>query len=140
MGTEHGRNSVITLVERATGYLVMGKLARHCAAEATTRIVELLARHEGRVCTVTADNGTEFHSYAEVEAATGTLFYFATPHHSWERGTCENTNGLVRQYLPKRRSLAQVTQADCEAIAARLNSRPRKRLGYRTPEECYARA
>ena len=140
MGTEHGRNSVITLVERATGYLVMGKLARHCAAEATTRIVELLARHEGRVCTVAADNGTEFHSYAEVEAATGTLFYFATPHHSWERGTCENTNGLVRQYLPKRRSLAQVTQADCEAIAARLNSRPRKRLGYRTPEECYARA
>ena len=140
MGTEHGRNSVITLVERATGYLVMGKLARHCAAEATTRIVELLARHEGAFRTITADNGTEFHSYAEVEAATGTLFYFATPHHSWERGTCENTNGLVRQYLPKRRSLAQVTQADCEAIAARLNSRPRKRLGYRTPEECYARA
>jgi IS30 family transposase len=140
MGNEHGRNSVITLVERATGYLVMGKLARHCAAEATIRIVELVGRDADAFRTITADNGTEFHSYAEVEAATGALFYFATPHHSWERGTNENTNGLVRQYLPKRQSMAHVTQADCDAIAAKLNARPRKRLGYRTPEECYARA
>ncbi len=137
MGHEHGRNSVITLVERATGYLVMGKLTRHTAAEATQRTIALISRHEGRVRTVTADNGTEFHSYAEVEAATGALFYFATPHHSWERGSCENTNGLVRQYLPKRTSMAHVRQVDCDAIAAKLNSRPRKRLGYRTPEECY---
>jgi IS30 family transposase len=122
MGTEHGRNSVVTLVERTTGYLVMGKLGRHT----------------GRVLTVTADNGSEFHSYKEIEAATGAEFYFATPHHSWERGTNENTNGLIRQYLPKRTNLAHVTQIDCDGIAARLNSRPRKRLGYRTPEECYA--
>jgi IS30 family transposase len=97
-----------------------------------------LARHRERVATVTADNGSEFHSYAEIEAATGALFYFATPHHSWERGTNENTNGLIRQYLPKRESMAHVTQADCDAIAAKLNTRPRKRLGYKTPEECYA--
>jgi len=57
-----------------------------------------------------------------------------------ERGTNENTNGLIRQYLPKRTSMAHVTQEHCAAIAAKLNSRPRKRLGYRTPEECYARA
>ncbi len=67
-------------------------------------------------------------------------FCFATPHHSWERGTDENTNGLIRQYLPKRTSMAKTTQADLDAIAARLNARPRKRLGYRTPEECHARA
>jgi IS30 family transposase len=140
MGAEHGRNSVLTMVERKTGYLVMGKLARHCAAEATARCIELIDRQHGRVRTVTADNGTEFHSYAEIETATGALFYFATPHHAWERGTCENTNGLIRQYLPKRQSMAHVTQADCDAIAARLNSRPRKRFGYRTPEECYAKA
>ena len=71
-------------------------------------------------------------------AATGVEFYFATPHHSWERGTNENTNGLIRQYLPKRTSQAHVTQDDCDAIATKLNSRPRKRLGYKTPEECYA--
>jgi IS30 family transposase len=85
------------------------------------------------VVTITVDNGSEFHSYAQVEAATGVEFYFATPHHSWERGTCGNANGLMRQYLPKGRSMAHVTQEHCDEIAARLNSRPRKRLGYRTP-------
>jgi len=140
MGSEHGKNSVVTMVERATGYLVMGKLARHCAAEATARCIEIIEREGGRVATITADNGTEFHSYKQIEAATGVDFYFATPHHSWERGTNENTNGLIRQYLPKRTSFAHITQADCDRIAARLNSRPRKRYGYRTPEECYARS
>ena len=100
--------------------------------------MELVTRQAGRVATITADNGTEFHSYKQIEAATGVEFYFATPHHSWERGTTENTNGLIRQYLPKKASFADVTQTDCEAIAAKLNSRPRKRLGYKTPEECYA--
>ena len=66
----------------------------------------------------------------------GVTFYFATPYHSWERGTNENLNGLLRQYLPKRTSLAGLTQRDCDAIAHCLNTRPRKRLGYRTPEEC----
>jgi len=140
MGNEHGKNSVVTLVERATGYTVMGKLARHCAADCVARCIELIERQAGRVLTITADNGTEFHSYKAIEAATGVEFYFATPHHSWERGTNENTNGLIRQYLPKRTSQAHVTQADCDAIAAKLNSRPRKRLGYKTPEECYAAA
>jgi IS30 family transposase len=140
MGSERGRNSVVTLVERATGFLLIGKLARHCAAGTNARLIELISRHEGLVSTITADNGTEFHSYAKVEEATGVAFYFATPHHAWERGTNENTNGLIRQYLPKGRSMAHVTQADCDAIAARLNSRPRKRLGFRTPEECYVQA
>ena len=140
MGNEHGRNSVVTLVERATGYLVMGKLARHCAADTVARVIELIERQAGRVATITADNGTEFHSYKQIEEATGVEFYFATPHHSWERGTNENTNGLIRQYLPKRTSMAHVTQDDCDAVAAKLNSRPRKRLGYKTPEECYARS
>lgn len=58
-------------------------------------------------------------------------------HRSWERGTNENTNGLIRQYLPKGKSMAHVTQADCDEIAARINSRPRTRLGCKTPEECY---
>jgi IS30 family transposase len=138
MGTEHGRNSVLTIVERATGYTLMGKLERHCAADTVARCVELIERQAGRVLTITSDNGTEFHGYRQIEAATGVEFYFATPHHSWERGTNENTNGLIRQYLPKKTSQAHVTQADCDEIAAKLNSRPRKRLGYKTPEECYA--
>ena len=89
------------------------------------------------VRTITVDNGTEFHGYATLEAALATRFYFATPHHAWERGTNENTHGLVRPYLPKRTSLAHLRQTDCTAIARALNQRPRRRLEYRTPEECY---
>ena len=140
VGPDKGRHSIVTLVERMTGFLVMGKIERHNATECAEKVIELVSRHAGRVCTITADNGTEFHSYADVEVATGVLFYFATPHHSWERGTNENTNGLIRQYLPKRTSLAKVTQADCDDIAAKLNARPRKRLGFKTPEECYVQA
>jgi IS30 family transposase len=69
--------------------------------------------------------------------ATGTAFYFATPHHSWERGTNENTNGLIRQYVPKGTSMALVSQQRCNAIARELNDRPRKRLGFKTPKECF---
>jgi IS30 family transposase len=136
-GDSQGAHSAVTMVERKTGFTVLGKLERHTATECSWRVTEMITRHAGRVATVTADNGTEFHSYELVEEATGALFYFATPHHSWERGTCENTNGLLRQYLPKRKSMAQVTQDDLDAIAERLNRRPRKRLGYQTPEECY---
>ena len=85
--------------------------------------------------TITADNGTEFHSYKKIEQATRLKFYFATPHHAWERGTNENTNGLIRQYLPKRQSMARITQWDCNRIARKLNTRPRKRYDFVTPEE-----
>ena len=65
-------------------------------------------------------------------------FYVATPHHSWERGSNENMNGLIRQYLPKRVSMERLTQYDCDRIAAKLNQRPRKCYDWRTPEELYA--
>ena len=137
MGDSRGRHSVLTIVERSTGYLQIGKLERHTAAETSECCIGLIDRNPSGFSTITSDNGSEFHGYKHVEAATGVEFYFATPHHSWERGTNENTNGLIRQYLPKGKSMAHVTQADCDEIAARINSRPRKRLGYKTPEECY---
>jgi len=139
LGAGQAGPCVLTLVERATGYLVLGKLGARNSAEVNHRATELIQAQRRRVRTITADNGTEFHSYAAIERATAARFYFATPHHAWERGTNENTNGLIRQYLPKRASMARLTQHDCNRIAAHLNRRPRKRLGYRTPEECYAR-
>ena len=81
----------------------------------------------------------EFHGYARIEAASRVRFYFATPHHSWERGTNENTNGLIRQYLPKGQSMTSLTQAQCDPIATHLNERPRKRQAYKTPAECFTR-
>ena len=77
----------------------------------------LIRRHPHRFKTITADNGTEFHDYVQLERATGIAFYFATPHHSWERGTNENTNGLIRQYVPKGTSMATLSQQRCNAIA-----------------------
>ena len=126
---------VVTLVERATGVTLIGKLRARTAQELNQRTIALIRRYPGRFRTITADNGTEFHSYREIERATGVKFYFATPHHAWERGTNENTNGLVRQYLPKRTSMARVSQRDCNRIARKLNTRPRKRYSYDTPEE-----
>lgn len=129
---------VLSLVERTTGYTLLGKLRARTTAEVNQCAIALITAQRRPVRTITVDNGTEFHGYAAIEAATTARFYFATPHHAWERGTNENTNGLLRQYLPKRTSMAHITQADCDRIAAMLNCRPRKRLGYKTPEECYA--
>ncbi len=133
-------NCVVTLVERATGYLLVGKIKARTMADAAKRTIALVRRHPGKFRTITSDNGTEFHSYKKVEKATGVDYYFATPHHAWERGTNENTNGLLRQYLPKRKNMKNVTQIDCDRIAKWINSRPRKRLGYRSPEEVFLRA
>jgi IS30 family transposase len=129
------RHCILTLVERATGFVVIGKLRTRGSHETARKATELIRRHPDRFKTITSDNGTEFHAYKRVEKATGVKFYFATPHHAWERGTNENTNGLIRQYLPKRKSMAQVTQRECDRIAKKLNTRPRKRYNYDTPEE-----
>ena len=130
-----GKPCIVTLVERATGYLLIGKMKARTVAELNRATLALLAKAALPVRTITADNGTEFHGYTDIEAATGVRFFFATPHHSWERGSSENANGLIRQYLPKRTSFASSTQQRCDAIASRLNTRPRKRYDYRTPEE-----
>ncbi len=126
---------IVTLVERATGYVLIGKLGARNAGELTRRTIALIRRSPRKFQTITADNGTEFHGYRKIEQATGVTFYFATPHHAWERGTNENTNGLIRQYLPKRQSMRGVSQRHCNAIAKKLNTRPRKRYRYQTPEE-----
>ncbi len=132
---EGARHCVLTLVERATGFVVIGKLRTRGSHETARKTIALIRRHRGRFKTITSDNGTEFHAYKQVEEATGVKFYFATPHHAWERGTNENTNGLIRQYLPKRTSMAKVDQRRCDWVAGQLNRRPRKRYDYDTPEE-----
>jgi IS30 family transposase len=131
------KDCVLTLVERKTGLVLVGKLSDRTAGSLSRPSVSLMSRRGARFETVTADNGTEFHGYERIERRTGTTFYFARPYHSWERGSNENANGLIRQYLPKGVSMAGLSQHQCNAIARRLNSRPRKRLGFRTPLECF---
>jgi IS30 family transposase len=134
-----GRSCVMTLVDRKSRLVIVTKLKNKMVKEINKHLIPLIKKHG--IKTITSDNGCEFHGYKEVEEATGVKFYFATPHHSWERGTSENTNGLIRQYLPKWRSMRYVSQALCDFITRRLNQRPRKILDLKTPEEShYAKA
>lgn len=137
--TVHGRGKpgTLTVVERKSGLVRVGKLARLGAQETLERATTLLRHEPHPIRTITSDNGSEFHIYKQLERRLGTRFYFATPHHAWERATNENTNGLLRQYLPKGTCLRALTQPQCNVIAERLNNRPRLRLGFRTPNEVY---
>lgn len=139
MGADQ-RHCVLTLVERVTGYLVMKKLVARTKEQAANALKCALEEIERKVRTITLDNGTEFHDYEKVEEVHAVKFYFATPYHSWERGTNENTNGLIRQYLPKGMCMRHISQADCDRIATEINDRPRQRLGFRTPSEAFARS
>jgi IS30 family transposase len=132
------RHCVVSLVERVSGCVLLGKLRSRSVAALNRRVIQLIRSHRHLFKTITVDNGTEFHGYRDIERATGTTFYFATPYHSWERGTNENTNGLIRQYIPKRASMRHLTQHRCALIALRLNNRPRKRHGYFSPIEVFA--
>lgn len=132
-----GRGSIATIVDRKTGYLLIGKLAARTAAATNERLRMLMAKHPESFATITADNGCEFHAYGDLEERCGVEFYFANPYHSWERGTNENTNGLIRQYLPKGCCMDNLSQARCNAIARKLNDRPRKRHGFQTPAELF---
>jgi IS30 family transposase len=126
-----------TLVERKSGYLRAFLLENGEStgfARASAKALENIPSNYLR--TLTLDNGSEMQSFELLERLTPLRVYFAYPYHSWERGTNENTNGLLRQYFPKRSSLA-VSQAQLDLAVQLLNTRPRKRLGYRTPGEVF---
>lgn len=137
--TVHGRGkpAAVTVVERKSGLVRIGQLPRVGAQETLQRTTYILRHEPHPIRTITADNGSEFHMYKTLERRLRTTIYFATPHHAWERGTNENTNGLLRQYLPKGTALSALTQRQCTAIASTLNHRPRRRLGFSTPNEVY---
>ncbi len=137
IGSRNDTHCIVTLVERKTKYTLIGKLSCRTTKELNQMTIKLIKNQHRFVRTITADNGTEFHGFKEIEKCTDTEFYFANPYHSWERGLNENTNGLIRQYLPKGKSMAHITQKDCNRIAEKLNKRPRKILNYKTPEQCY---
>lgn len=135
IGSVHERACLLTLVERSSGLGLVAKLP-HRTTKAVNRATLRLIRESGLPFkTITWDNGTEFHGYKALEQATGVRCYFAYPHRPWQRGSNENFNGLLRQYFPKRKSLAKLQQHTCDHITLKLNSRPRKRYGYKTPIE-----
>jgi IS30 family transposase len=136
IGARH-RGAILSLTERKSKLLILGKLTSKGAAELKCESIALLTPFRAKVHTITVDNGKEFCEHEAIAAALQARIYFAHPYASWERGLNENTNGLVRQYFPKKYDFMKITIAELQDVAARLNNRPRKTLGYRTPSEVF---
>ena len=136
-----GSGNITTHVERKSRYLIAGKLADKTATT-TSRVttaafwrIPKALRH-----TLTLDNGKEFARFKDIEKRTGLTVYFADPYSAWQRGTNENTNGLLRRYFPKGTDFRTVTEKSLAEAVKKLNHRPRKCLGYRTPHEVFMEA
>ena len=136
IGANH-KQAIVTVVERKSGYAVIAKVENKTADLVSAAIVNRLKPFGKKVKTLTFDNGKEFCGHGKIVEALGSTSYFARPFASWERGSNENFNGLLRQYVPKKRSMESITDEEIRMIENRLNNRPRKRLGFRTPSEVF---
>jgi IS30 family transposase len=131
------RQPLVTLTERKSRLTRIYKPAQKTAQLVADAVIEMLRVWKERVHTITSDNGKEFAQFQRIGEALKAVVYFAHPYASWERGTNENTNGLIRQYFPKGMDLSKVTPEAVAAVERRLNDRPRKCLGFRTPNEVF---
>ena len=136
IGASH-KGAVVTMVERKSGYAVMAKVEKKTSELVSSAIVDKLQPMAARVKTLTFDNGKEFAGHAHIDQQLQSTAYFARPFASWERGSNENLNGLLRQYVPKKRAMSTVSDEEIRMIQNRLNNRPRKRLGFKTPAEVF---
>jgi IS30 family transposase len=136
IGAAH-KQAIVTLVERKSGFAVLAKVAHKTADLVGRAIEDKLKPLNARVNTLTVDNGKEFANHQAIDQALGIQTYFADPYCSWQRGSNENFNGLLRQYIPKKRRMETVTDEELTMIQNKLNHRPRKRLGFKTPYEVF---
>lgn len=137
MDTIVGRNNrgaILTIVERSTNMLFMKKL-RHGkdAKELAKEAISMLEPYKGHIKSITTDNGCEFYAHQTIAEGLDTNVYFTDPYSSWQKGAIENTNGLIRQYIPKSSDIKQVNDKDIEVIRNKINTRPRKKLNFSTP-------
>ena len=133
-----GSGYLVTLVERISKLTLIGYVDYKTSLDVTAEIIRLLLPYKQNVHTITFDNGREFNGHQEISSGLTCGCYFAKPYHSWERGLNENTNGLIRQYLPKKMAFPPITDSILMHITGRLNTRPRKSLDYITPTEIYS--
>jgi IS30 family transposase len=136
IGARH-KGAILNCTERKSKLTLLRKLETKGALEVKRSCIDLLLPCADQVHTITVDNGKEFSDHKDIAAVLQTEIYFAHPYASWERGLNENTNGLIRQYFPKKCDFAKISHADVQRVAACLNNRPRKTLGFRTPNEVF---
>jgi IS30 family transposase len=135
-----GRNhqgALVTVVERATLYTTIALVSHKTAEKVTNATIRLLKPFKGYLQSITADNGKEFADHETISMQLNVDFYFAHPYCSWERGLNENTNGLIRQYFPKDTDFRSLTEREINQVMEKLNNRPRKSLGFKTPKELF---
>ena len=131
---QKSRYALVTLVDRKSRFTLIKKIDHRTAATTKTAIIEMLKPYKLKTLTITFDNGKEFAAHQDIARELDADMYFAHPYASWERGTNENTNGLLRQYFPKGSDFSKITDGQVKFAENRLNTRPRKCLGARTPE------
>ena len=136
IGANH-KQALVTIVERKSRLTLIAKVMRKTADNVTDAIIRLLKPVSDYVYTLTADNGREFAGHIKVAKKLQADFYFAHPFSSWERGLNENTNGLIRQYFPKKHDFTTITNQQVKYVMNKLNNRPRKCLGFKTPNEVF---
>jgi IS30 family transposase len=136
IGKAH-KQAIVSLTERKSGLALIYKVDRRTKGNTEGAVRRLLRSISNQVHTITSDNGKEFARHEQIAKRLKCDFYFAHPYSSWERGTNENTNGLIRQYFPKNRDFRTITDKELIHAMKRLNNRPRKRLGYKTPNEVF---
>ncbi len=127
----------MTLVDRKSKLTLIGKVDRYTAEAVEITIISLMELLPRRNYTLTVDNGKEFASHESVAETLQIKVYFADPYSAWQRGLNENTNGLIRQYVPKGSDVRSLTDRQIQHIMDRLNNRPRKSLGFLTPNEVF---
>lgn len=132
-----GPEVLVTIVERCSRLTRMAKALRRTAEAVEAATLALLTPLAFRVHTITADNGGEFARHASIAESLKACFFFAHPYSSWERGLNENTNGLIRQYFPKKTNFQDITDQEIQTVMNKLNNRPRKCLGFKTPNEVF---
>lgn len=136
IGKNH-KGALVTLVERKTKFTLIAYVANKTAENVTESMIALLAPHVEKVHTITVDNGKEFAYHEQIAQRLNLQVYFAHPYHSWERGLNENTNGLIRQYVPKKSEINTTTQNQLGMIMDKLNFRPRKSLNFDSPADLF---
>jgi len=136
VGKNH-QGSVLTLVERKTYFTLLGKLDKPLSASTCHKMINLLAPFKEQLYSITADNGSEFARHQKIAEKLSAEFYFTHPYSAWEKAINENTNGLIRQYLPKSSNLNEVNTDMLKLIEEKLNNRPRKSLGFKTPLQVF---
>ncbi|MFC1684686.1 IS30 family transposase [Pseudomonadota bacterium] len=131
------KQAIVSLTERKSRLTLIHKVERKTANNVTQAILSMLKPIAHRVHTLTSDNGKEFAGHETIAKTLKAKFFFAHPYASWERGLNENTNGLIRQYFPKHRDFTTITQTEINQVMDKLNNRPRKCLGIKTPNQVF---